>query len=52
MLLHQTGRAAAEPVKAVVADARRAEASPENLRTMTALLAGADPRTTTNEKRP
>ncbi|GIF75972.1 hypothetical protein [Asanoa siamensis] len=52
VLLHQTGEAAAEPVKAAVADALRTEASPENLRTMAALLAGADPITTTNGRRP
>ncbi|MGI5152593.1 helix-turn-helix domain-containing protein [Plantactinospora sp. CA-294935] len=39
-----------EPVRAAVADALRTESASENLRTMAALLAGADPITTTAER--
>ncbi|WP_422770322.1 hypothetical protein ACN28C_27025 [Plantactinospora sp. WMMC1484] len=50
ILLHRAGASGREPVRAAVADALGVETAPENLRAMAALLAGADPITTTAER--
>ncbi|MEV4627630.1 hypothetical protein AB0J90_15225 [Micromonospora sp. NPDC049523] len=50
VFLYRVGAASREPVRAAVADALRVESAPENLRGMAALLAGADPVTTTSER--
>ncbi|AVT37350.1 hypothetical protein C6W10_13755 [Plantactinospora sp. BB1] len=50
VLLHAANATSREAVKAAVTDALRTERAAENLRTMAALLAGADPITTTAER--